>query len=129
MRRGLTRRIAKASLALAVLAGSWLVLSYARWVRQIEKANRALDAGDYKAAAQAYDAAAAHALLPSPHPSSMWRRLVLNHARALYALKNYDGLSRMLDSEKVRALGDDAELHFWLGNVEYRASQAQTEKQ
>jgi hypothetical protein len=129
MGRRFTRRIAIAAMALAGLAGSWLVLSYARWVRQIEQANRSLDSGDYKTAAQAYNDATAHPVLPAPYPHSMWRRLVFNHARALYVLKDYDGLSRMLESDSVRALGDDAELHFWLGNLECRAAQSQTEKQ
>ncbi|HKE25610.1 MAG TPA: hypothetical protein VKB88_24800 [Bryobacteraceae bacterium] len=122
-------RIAMAAAALVLFAASWMVLSYARWVRQIDRANHALQAGDSKTAVQGYEAAAARAISAPPHPRSVWRRLIFNHARALYGLRDYDGLSRMLESEMVRALGDDPELHFWLGNLEYRAAQAQTEKQ
>jgi tetratricopeptide (TPR) repeat protein len=60
-----------------------------------------------------------------------YRELVFNRARALYAEERYDDLARFLEAEASRSpqLSEDAEYHYWSGNVQFRKAMAQKEKQ
>jgi len=134
MKARLARSVAVTVLALAVAAVSFALLSYSRWTHEIADANRALAAENYPAAERAYSGAyalAEHSLFPLIKIQSTWRRLVFNRARALYAMKQYDAVDRMLEaaSTRVPALADDPEYHFWTGNVQYRQAIAETDKE
>ena len=134
MRARLARRFAGMVLALAVAALSFALLSYSRWTYEIAQANSALAGEDYAAAERTYSAASAlaeHSLFPLTRFHATWRRLVFNRARALYAMKQYDAMERMLEAASVRvpSLTEDPEYHFWIGNVQYRQAMVETDKE
>ncbi len=130
----LIRRMVIGAAAILVLAVSLLLVSYARWLRGISAGNRELAGGDYAAAAKAYDAASQR-LTRFPWVRTLggpgYRQLVFNHARALYAAKQDDGLMQMLENEGRSApfLTEDREFYFWTGNVQFRHAIAQKDKQ
>ena len=128
MRRKVALRLATAVGALLLFAVSLSLISYARWLRGIADGNRALANGDIAAARQAYEAAARRNMAPR-NPG--YRQLVFNRARALYESNQDEELTRMLETEVVRAplLADDSEYHFWMGNVQFRRALAQKDKQ
>lgn len=132
MRRKLVRRVAVAAAGLLLLVVSGFLLTYARWVHGIVDGNRALANGDITAARQTYDTAARRLeQWPSARRLPGYRQLVFNRARALYAAKQDEDLTHMLEAEVVHApsLADDSEYHFWIGNVEFRKAIAQKDKQ
>jgi hypothetical protein len=134
MRRRLAGHFALVATAGIILIVSVVVLVYANWLREIAAGNRALSSGDAAGARQMYDAAARRiGLLPLPGrllPNG-YRELVFNRVRALYAENRDDVLTRFLEAEAAVTprLADEAEYHFWLGNVQFRKALAQKEKQ
>jgi hypothetical protein len=134
MRRKFLLRAFTAAAVLLLAAASFLLISYARWLYRITEANRALAAGDTGAARQVYEASTARLepfqFLRSPVIPG-YRQLVFNQARALYAARQDEALSRMLEAEAARApfLAEQSEYHFWMGNVECRRALAQKDKQ
>jgi tetratricopeptide (TPR) repeat protein len=134
MRRRLAGHFALVATAGIILIVSVLLLGYANWLRGIAGGNRALSSGDAAGARQMYDAAARRiGLLPLPGKllPDGYRELVFNRVRALYAEDRDDVLTRFLEAEAAVTprLADDAEYHFWLGNVQFRKALAQKEKQ
>jgi tetratricopeptide (TPR) repeat protein len=134
MRRRLAGHIALVATAGVILIVSVLLLAYANWLTGIAGGNQALSSGDAAGARQMYDAAARRiGLLPLPGKflPDGYRELVFNRVRALYAEDRDDALTRFLEAEAAVTprLADDAEYHFWLGNVQFRKAVAQKEKQ
>src|SRR5260221_12860503 len=90
------------SLATAVLlaAASFVLISYSRWLYRISEGNQALTAGDTGGARQVYDISAGrlerYRFLVSPQIPG-YRQLVFNQARALYAARQDEALTRLLE--------------------------------
>src|SRR5258708_760790 len=114
------RQIGTALAVVLLLAVSLTLVSYARWLRQIADGNRALTAGDMPAARQAYDAATRRLdqfdflrqiNIVAPVGGPGYRQLVFNRARVLYAARQDDDLTHMLENEAARtpALAEDSE--------------------
>jgi hypothetical protein len=134
MRRRLAGRLALFLTVIVVLIVSVVLLGYARWLRGIEAGNQALALGNAAEARQAYDSAVRQiAFLPSPERVLLagYRELVFNRARTLYTEQRYDDLARLMEIEAAQSpqLSEDAEYHYWLGNVQFRKAMAQKEKQ
>jgi tetratricopeptide (TPR) repeat protein len=132
MRRRIAGKFALIATAFAVLIVSLLLLGYANWLRGIAAGNQALASGDTATARQAYDTATRRiSFLPGKLLPAGYRELIFNRARALYAEDRGDALTRFLESEAAITpqLADDAEYHFWLGNVQFRKAVTQKEKQ
>ncbi len=134
MRHKFFLRLLTATAAVLLAAVSLLLISYSRWLNRISEGNQALTAGDHAAARQAFDASAGRLerdrFLLSPQIPG-YRQLVFNQARALYAARQDEALTRLLENEAARApfLSEESEFHFWMGNVEYRRALAQKDKQ
>jgi len=130
----LLRGIATATVAVLLLAASTALLTYARWLRLISDGNQALAAGDIPAARQAYQAATRRLdqfgfLRQVGGPG--YRQLIFNQARALYAAKEDEALTRLLENESTRTpgLSDESEFHFWTGAVQFRHGLTLKDKQ
>lgn len=134
MRRTFLIRFLSLVVAVLLAAASFLLISYARWTYRITEANKALAAGDTTAARQAYETSAGrldrYPVLFSPQIPG-YRQLVFNQARTLYAARQDEALTRLLEAEAARApfLAEESEFHFWMGNVEYRRALGQKDKQ
>ncbi len=134
MRRRFAGHILLLAATGVILIASVVLLGYADWLRGIAGANKALAAGDSGTARQMYDTAArrigvvplAGELLPAGY-----RQLVFNRVRVFYAENRDEELIHFLEGAVALTphLAEDAEYHFWLGNVQFRRAIAQKEKQ
>jgi hypothetical protein len=101
------------ALALLALAVGLVGLGYARWTREVERADAALARGDVEAALLAY-AAAERRFDGLPAARQLFRpdyeRVVANQLWALYAAQRFDEVI-----DKASQAPEGAAPHFWTG--------------
>ncbi len=102
-----------AALAVVALLAGVAMLGYARWTRDLERADQALAAGQvqeaaahYRAAAVRFDRVPAARQLFAPE----YDRAIANQLRVLYRLKRYDETIDLAERAPAGALP-----HFWSG--------------
>jgi tetratricopeptide (TPR) repeat protein len=102
-----------AALAVTALLAGVAMLAYARWTRDLHRADQALAAGQLEAALAGYKAAALRFdRTPAARQmfSAEYDRAVANHLWLLYRLKRYDETIELAERAPASALP-----HFWSG--------------